>query len=50
MTLKESICEVMHRGLSYVIFESDSKIVVHAISSRQVGTSEVSILIFHIKS
>ncbi|PNY16450.1 cytochrome p450 [Trifolium pratense] len=50
MGIKEAIEEIMQRGLSYVIFESDSKVVVDAIHSRQDGLSEFSILIFHIKN
>ncbi|GAU16129.1 hypothetical protein TSUD_339990 [Trifolium subterraneum] len=50
MALKEALEEMMQKGLSYVIFESDSKVVVDAIHSRQVGLSEFSILISHIKS
>jgi ribonuclease HI len=43
--------EVMkQKGLSHVIFESDSKLVVNAISSNQEGLSEFSTLITHIKS
>jgi hypothetical protein len=47
MTLKEGI---LNRGLSHVIFESDSKVVIDAISFRHVGISEFSIVISHIKS
>jgi hypothetical protein len=47
MTLKEGI---INRGLSHVIFESDSKVVIDAISFRHVGISEFSIVISHIKS
>jgi ribonuclease HI len=50
MALIEAMEEVIHRGLSFVIFESDSKLVVDAISSRQVGVSDFSILISHIQS
>ncbi|CAJ2652949.1 unnamed protein product [Trifolium pratense] len=35
---KEAIHEVIQRGISHVIFESDSKVVVDAIASRSVGT------------
>jgi ribonuclease HI len=48
--LIEAMEEMIHRGLSFVIFESDSKLVVDAISSRQVGVSDFSILISHIKT
>jgi ribonuclease HI len=34
MTIKEAIEEIMQRGLTHVIFESDSKVVVGAIHSR----------------
>jgi ribonuclease HI len=44
--LLEAMEEVIQRGLSYVIFESDSKLVVDVISSRQVGVSEFSIFDF----
>jgi ribonuclease HI len=50
MALTEAMEEVMHRGLSHVIFESDSKLVVDAISSRQAGISEFSMLISNIQS
>jgi ribonuclease HI len=50
MALIEAMEKVIQRGFSYVIFESDSKMVVDAISSRQAGVSEFSILISHIQS
>jgi ribonuclease HI len=50
MALREAMKEVMHRGLSHVIFESDSKLVVDAISSKQAGISEFSMLISNIQS
>jgi ribonuclease HI len=50
MTLIEAMEEVIHRGLSFGVFESDSKLVVDAISSRQAGVSDFSILISHIQS
>jgi ribonuclease HI len=50
MALKEAMEAVMYRGLSHVIFESDSKLVVDAISSRQAGISEFSMLISNIQS
>jgi ribonuclease HI len=50
MALIEAMEEVLHRGYSFVIFESDSKLVVDAISSRQAGVSEFSILISRIQS
>ncbi|PNX75247.1 cytochrome p450 [Trifolium pratense] len=42
MTREEAIEEAINRGLSHVIFESDSKIVVKALASRQGGPSEFS--------
>ncbi|PNX94982.1 cytochrome p450 [Trifolium pratense] len=50
MTIKEAIEEMMQRGLSYVIFERDSKVAVDAIHSRHDGLSEFNILISHIKN
>jgi ribonuclease HI len=50
IALKEAICEVRQRGFSHIIFESDSKIVVDAITTTHVGTSEFSAVISHIKS
>jgi ribonuclease HI len=50
MALLEAMEEATHRGLSPIIFESDSKLVVDAISSRQSGVSEFSILITRIQS
>ncbi|KAK2442300.1 hypothetical protein QL285_013507 [Trifolium repens] len=50
MALVEAMEEVIQRGLHYVIFESDSKLVVDAISSRQSSVSEFSLLISHIQS
>jgi ribonuclease HI len=50
MALVEAMEEMIHRGLSYVIFESDSKLVVDAISSNHSGVSEFSLLISHIQS
>jgi ribonuclease HI len=50
MALVEAMHEMIHRGFSKIIFESDSKLVVDAISSRQGGISEFSILISHIQS
>jgi ribonuclease HI len=50
MALMEAMEEVIHRGFPYVIFESDSKLVVDAIYSRQSGVSEFSLLISHIQS
>jgi ribonuclease HI len=49
LALKEAIHEVIQRGLSHVTFENDSKIVVDAIASGSVGTSEFSMLISQIK-
>jgi hypothetical protein len=50
LAIIEAMKEVIHRGLPFVIFESDSKLVVNVISSRQNGTSEFSILLSHIHS
>ncbi|KAK2456835.1 hypothetical protein QL285_004167 [Trifolium repens] len=50
LALVEAMEEVIHRGFPYVIFESDSKLVVDAIHSRQSGVSEFSLLISHIQS
>jgi ribonuclease HI len=49
MAIIEAMEVMMEKGFSYVIFESDSKLVVDAISSRHDGLSEFSILISHIK-
>jgi hypothetical protein len=38
-------CELIQRGFTRVIFESDSKVVVDAILSRNVGVSEFSSII-----
>jgi ribonuclease HI len=50
MAIKETIGEMLQRGFTNVNFESDSKIVVDAISSSQLGISEFSLLISNIKS
>jgi ribonuclease HI len=50
MALVEAMEEMIQRGLSFVTFESDSKLVVDAISSRQTGVSVFSLLISHIQS
>jgi ribonuclease HI len=50
MALVEAMKEVIQRGLQYVVFESDSKTVVDAISSHQSGVSEFSLLISYIQS
>jgi ribonuclease HI len=50
MAIKEAMEEIIQRGLSHVIFENDSKIVVDAISSRQIEISVFSMLISYIKS
>jgi hypothetical protein len=50
MTIKEANDEMLHRGFFNVIFESDSKIVVDAILSSQLGIYEFSLLISNIKS
>jgi ribonuclease HI len=44
MAIIEAMEEVINRGFPFVIFESDSKLVVDAISSRQTGVSEFSTL------
>jgi ribonuclease HI len=46
----EAMEEVIRIGFSYVSFESDSKLVVDAITLRQTGVSEFSLLISHIQS
>jgi ribonuclease HI len=50
LALVEAMNEVIQRGLPFVIFESDSKLVVDAIYSKQTGVSEFSLLITHIQS
>jgi ribonuclease HI len=50
LALVEAMEEMIQRGLSFVTFESDSKLVVDDISSRQTGVSEFSLLISHIQS
>ncbi|KAK2374133.1 hypothetical protein QL285_075114 [Trifolium repens] len=50
MAVIEAMEEMMERGISFVTFESDSKLVVDAISSKQVGLSEFSTLIAHIQN
>jgi ribonuclease HI len=50
LAIIEAMEVVIDRGFPFVIFESDSKLVVDAISSRQTGVSEFSILISHIQS
>jgi ribonuclease HI len=50
MPIIEPMEVMMQKGLSHVIFESDSKLVVDAISSSQEGLLEFSTLITHIKS
>jgi ribonuclease HI len=50
LALMEAMKEVIQRGFHFVIFESDSKIVVDAIHSRQSGVSEFSLLISSIQS
>jgi ribonuclease HI len=49
MTMKEAISELIQRGYSHVITESDSQIFIEAISFRQHTTSEFNNLISHIK-
>ncbi|GAU14634.1 hypothetical protein TSUD_96980 [Trifolium subterraneum] len=50
MAIKEAMIEMTQKGFSHVIIESDSKTVIDAISSSQVGISEFSLLISSIKS
>jgi ribonuclease HI len=50
MAIKEALTELIQRGFSHAIIESDSKIVIDAISSRQHGYSEFSSIISNIKS
>jgi ribonuclease HI len=50
LAMVEAMEQVIHRGFPYVIFESDSKVVVDAIHSSQSGVSEFSLLISHIQS
>jgi hypothetical protein len=50
MPIIEPMEVMMQKGLSHVIFESDSKLVVDAIFSSPEGLSEFSSLITHIKS
>jgi ribonuclease HI len=50
LALVEAMEEMIQRGLSFVLFESDSKLVVDAIASRQSGVSEFSLLISYIQS
>jgi ribonuclease HI len=50
LAIKEAMSELIQRGFSHVIFESDSKSVVDALSSRHIGRSELSSLIYAIKS
>jgi ribonuclease HI len=50
VTQKEAMKEMIQRGIYNVTFESDSKIVVDAISSTCFGSSEFFVLISVIKS
>jgi ribonuclease HI len=50
LALIDAMEEMIQRGHTSVTFESDSKIVVDAISSSQHGLSEFHILISHIQS
>ncbi|GAU31898.1 hypothetical protein TSUD_270830 [Trifolium subterraneum] len=50
MAIKEAMEEMVQRGFSHVIFESDSKIVVDAITLSHRGISDFSLLISSIKS
>jgi ribonuclease HI len=49
LAILEAMEEMIHRGITFVIFESDSKLVVDAILSTHVGISEFSVLISHIQ-
>jgi ribonuclease HI len=50
LAIKEAMCEIIQRGFTQVIFESDSKVVVDAIHSRNVGVSEFCSIISSIQS
>ncbi|CAJ2679655.1 unnamed protein product [Trifolium pratense] len=50
LAIKEAMCEIIQRGFSQVIFECDSKVVVDAIHSRNVGVSESRSIISSIQS
>jgi ribonuclease HI len=50
LALIEAMEEIICRGYTYVSFESDSKLVVDAITHRQTGVSDFSLLISHIQS
>ncbi|GAU21829.1 hypothetical protein TSUD_176750 [Trifolium subterraneum] len=50
MAIKEAMCESIQRGFTQVIFESDSKLVVDAILTRNVGVSELYSIISCIQS
>ncbi|XP_045800055.1 uncharacterized protein LOC123894182 [Trifolium pratense] len=50
VAMKEAISEAIQRGFTHVIFESDSQILIDAISSRQQGYSTFSPLISNIRS
>ncbi|PNX75879.1 cytochrome p450 [Trifolium pratense] len=43
VAMKEAISEAIQRGFTHVIFESDSRILIDAISSRQQGYSTFSL-------
>jgi ribonuclease HI len=50
LAIREAMCEIIQRGFTQVIFESDSKVVVDAIHSRNVGVSEFCSIISSIQS
>ncbi|GAU45877.1 hypothetical protein TSUD_401030, partial [Trifolium subterraneum] len=50
MAIKEAMCESIQRGFTQVIFESDSKLVVDAILTRNIGVSELYSIISCIQS
>jgi ribonuclease HI len=50
MAIKEAITELLQRGFSHVIIESDSQVVIEAISHGHQGASKFSSIISSIKS
>jgi ribonuclease HI len=51
MAIKKAITELLQRGFSHVIIESDSQIVINQVaSSMQQGSSVFSFIISNIKS
>jgi ribonuclease HI len=50
MAIKEAIEEMVQKGFSHAIIESDSKTVVDAICSSHLGISDFSMLISNIKA